>query len=1170
MTAKPQEVLSAQGQRSSGPSGSAQRVAATLLDSDDADLTPAEIGGLMRKAGIGSVDVVASGETEVGPEHQLKRAIITQWDVLLNGSKVGYITRTPEVSAFYAHSTVNPKALVAGTFFRIRDAVYNVIWYAGIPHDKAQRMAKAAQVEESELSPFRIDHEVQDPDGTMPVLIVRAWDGAERVGVASFNVRTWVKDLHPTGVVVEPDYRRRGIATLLYNEALRLFPGYSHGKASSGAQSELGTSFRHTYDRIGVKESGLSPEETTALVQKSGILGDAVALQSTGTRGVWDVIFNGEKIGHVEHTTRGYGAHSDLANKTACCYDRIYKALTVVLIAAGVHRSDAERLAWEVPGRFTESEEDLPSPAEVVRGSVDLGFGLRSSSPKGPTVIIDNGEPAIQFHDLPDAPSISSGAWSRISQLMKQKGYDSRGGEDAKRAVLQMQRGGVLRHEDWTSVIAQVLGLKAPSQQPDDRAEGATPSVDTGTMATRVFRRAVRKWGLTDDSTLGGYILPSGRFLDMSGGSGRRAFDHREATQFLDLAQRNEFQRDRGEGMFFFQRLGAIRWMPEGPGLHLKKKPTPRQLATIERIISERPGEEIHVDVGSPKWGNVGQDYPEAVTRRIPQDILHFYRTGTLRPVSQVMNFHTHEDVARRWVRRMLESDVDPADVVKASGMFEVELLNAGNEDAFWVYDRMTGNELGTVESSEGRGWATEPDESVRWTAYDRLYNNFGEYPRKEEAAAALWRAWKKSLGESYYDSDEKRPPPYRPMLKKERRAHAKHLEQNPEEKEASEFVDTLWAGGMPPYGHTGSVAVITRRWPEFGHFYHHDQTPNPMDWGGSRDTIQYDVGYVSDKAAQSSFSASVDLGHDSDYKLYAAVKVYGRIGDKAGWDDWNGPTDRGFVLAYNRNWSTKLEEPIPTEIPEPAKTKLARKAQALIAKLRTVAKIDYVIWPKSLQPYTAESIVRVLLGEEQLELSLLPDFDPADIDIGDIAGKAGVLGARYVQIDGDYGDPWLYGGTWYSERIEQDPALWDSLIHIDGLESEDHPGEYDTWSKKVEEIFADPGHQADYQVRLAALGELDPNGHEDEDLEDEMKQAIADELNASREMTVYRTNSENDPEIKMSELETLGVTPEQWVEADSGSRWALWASYHGWHQLDDQPIRLTKAELSAKLGVDL
>jgi len=76
--------------------------------------------------------------------------------------------------------------------------------------------------------------------------------------------------------------------------------------------------------------------------------------------------------------------------------------------------------------------------------------------------------------------------------------------------------------------------------------------------------------------------------------------------------------------------------------------------------------------------------------------------------------------------------------------------------------------------------------------------------------------------------------------------------------------------------------------------------------------------------------------------------------------------------------------------------------------------------------------------------------------------------------------------------------------------------------------------------------------------------------LNANRKMTVYRTNTEDEPEMKISEMESLGVTPEQWVKANKASRWVLWAQYHGWHELDHEQIKMTKAELSAKLGIEL
>jgi hypothetical protein len=235
--------------------------------------------------------------------------------------------------------------------------------------------------------------------------------------------------------------------------------------------------------------------------------------------------------------------------------------------------------------------------------------------------------------------AITQEQWAKISRLMQQKGYDMRGAADTQRAVYGfLQRFGknvvppVLK--DWIDTLSLVLGVKAPSQPPAAKTAGATP-------ASKVFRRATREWGVTADPASAGYILPSGAMLDLSGarqgGSrGVRAYDHRQVAQFFD-----EHFDSATAAMHAFMDLGAIRWMPEGNSLDIRQPPTPQQLTTLRRILGMVQGNIVYVDVYWPNYGASAAEYPGRTSPdRIVRDIQTFYKTGEMKKMSQVQQFH--------------------------------------------------------------------------------------------------------------------------------------------------------------------------------------------------------------------------------------------------------------------------------------------------------------------------------------------------------------------------------------------------------------------------------------------------------------------------------------------------------------------------------------------------
>ena len=322
------------------------------------------------------------------------------------------------------------------------------------------------------------------------------------------------------------------------------------------------------------------------------------------------------------------------------------------------------------------------------------------------------GDEGMALH-IPWPEKITSDQWNKISQLMKQKGYDIRDGADAQRFVYgYMQKFNnkvppVL--QDWIDTIALVLDVKAPSQSPDVKTAGATP-------ANKVFRRAVKEWGTTHDPALAGYILPSGAMLDMSGsrhgsGGGVRAYDHREVEQFMD-----EHFGERIDAMHAFMDMGAIRWMPEGNSLDIRKPPTPQQLTTLRRVLDHAHGNMVVIDVYWPSYGSAVAEYPGRVKPdRIVRDIQNFYKTGELKPMSQVQQFH---QAVEEVVESLLSSNTarfNPSYAARgvAAILLEAEQLelpldnegdegDEGDEDASPLSSEEIGDWLGRIGITKG------------------------------------------------------------------------------------------------------------------------------------------------------------------------------------------------------------------------------------------------------------------------------------------------------------------------------------------------------------------------------------------------------------------------------------------------------------------------------------
>ena len=338
----------------------------------------------------------------------------------------------------------------------------------------------------------------------------------------------------------------------------------------------------------------------------------------------WNVYINGKQIGYITRSVAspssfyGYSTVDPTAMK-GVVFSRIRDCIQWILQWDVGYAAAASM----VKKATVESLEDEISMTDVVKGA---------GQP-----YLKKGEDGRDVLYIPHLASITPEQWEKISGIMRGMGYDSRGGVDASRAVQDMLRRAAnagredrtLKHDDWVDTIAKVVGLKASSQKHSTKDRAAT--------ARKVFARAVKEWGLTEDPGLAGYILPNGTMLDLSGGSGTRAYDHRQVGGFLEPS---EHGRGATDGMHEFMDLGAIRWMPEGSGVDIRVPPTKQQYARLEQIKGEVKGA-MHLDVYSPNYGKAAREYgPSVPGQRVVNDIQAFYTTGQLGRMSQVQQFH--------------------------------------------------------------------------------------------------------------------------------------------------------------------------------------------------------------------------------------------------------------------------------------------------------------------------------------------------------------------------------------------------------------------------------------------------------------------------------------------------------------------------------------------------
>ena len=205
------------------------------------------------------------------------------------------------------------------------------------------------------------------------------------------------------------------------------------------------------------------------------------------------------------------------------------------------------------------------------------------------------------------------------------------------------------------------------------------------------------------------------------------------------------------------------------------------------------------------------------------------------------------------------------------------------------------------------------------------------------------------------------------------------------------------------------------------------------------------------------------------------------------------------------------------------ARDRMVADAKQFLAKLGKVARIDRVEW--------------------------------------DIAGVTEAMVPStngFEQIGGDWGDAWAYGGTWFN------PTTGD-LVHFPGVEGEDVESD----SPKIDKMLGDSHY------RLIA-GELTLEDTEQWiRQEDTTRQALAEQYNAEKEHTYYRTSVEKDATIESDWAREIAeikqeqeLTPEQWAEVSPASKMDDIAGRIGWDEFDHYPDKISRKDLGTLLGV--
>jgi hypothetical protein len=124
-----------------------------------------------------------------------------------------------------------------------------------------------------------------------------------------------------------------------------------------------------------------------------------------------------------------------------------------------------------------------------------------------------------------------------------------------------------------------------------------------------ILSRLIKYFGVTHDFKKGGYILPNGMMLDLSGerqgnkGSRERTIDHREIGSAFEDNFKHPVANGGTDAMIVLVRLGVIRmsYYGDSASFDIGAKPTPLQLKTISNLLAIADGAVVDLESGNQK-----------------------------------------------------------------------------------------------------------------------------------------------------------------------------------------------------------------------------------------------------------------------------------------------------------------------------------------------------------------------------------------------------------------------------------------------------------------------------------------------------------------------------------------------------------------------------------------
>lgn len=189
------------------------------------------------------------------------------------------------------------------------------------------------------------------------------------------------------------------------------------------------------------------------------------------------------------------------------------------------------------------------------------------------------------------------------------------------------------------------------------------------------------------------------------------------------------------------------------------------------------------------------------------------------------------------------------------------------------------------------------------------------------------------------------------------------------------------------------------------------------------------------------------------------------------------------------------------------------------------------------------------------------------DPDVDTLLRSAG-LSSGYIQVGGDFGNPWVYGGVWYSpkknELVVSEPPSDENEVDPSDIEV---PGAIELGI--VRRYTQDPA--------LTTVEQMYEADHDDwnkaEAALEAWKAEQAEALEAARKRPVYRLEVAESPESWWDVpgmISTFGMSEEEWDKLNMVQRTIMAGEYSGWENFDPHPDEYTRRELARYLLIDM